>query len=124
MHFRYAMGLTLVAGLGLVGCSGGDKGSADATTTGTTTTTGSTTAGPATGGKTYKIAVIPKGATHEFWKSVHAGANDAGAKLGAEITFKGPEKEGDRQAQIDIVDNIVSAGTDAIVLAPLDADGL
>ncbi|MBI5775364.1 MAG: sugar ABC transporter substrate-binding protein, partial [Verrucomicrobia bacterium] len=24
--------------------------------------------------KTYNIAVIPKGTSHEFWKSIHAGA--------------------------------------------------
>jgi ribose transport system substrate-binding protein len=24
--------------------------------------------------KTYNLAVIPKGTTHEFWKSIHAGA--------------------------------------------------
>ena len=26
----------------------------------------------------YKLAVIPKGTTHVFWKSVHAGALQAG----------------------------------------------
>src|SRR5947208_17121696 len=28
-------------------------------------------------GKKYRIAVIPKGTTHVFWKSVHAGAEQA-----------------------------------------------
>jgi len=116
------MALVLVAGLGLVGCNGGDTTAS--TTTGSTT--GTTGSGGTTGttGKTCKVAVIPKGSTHEFWKAVHAGANDAGKEFGADITFKGPEKEDDRQSQVDMVDNIVSAGTDAIVLAPLDADGL
>lgn len=114
---RFAMALVLAAGLALSGCNNSDNGGS---TSGTTTGT----AASGNGGKTYKIAVIPKGSTHEYWKAVHAGANDAGAELGADITFKGPEKEGDRQGQVDIVDNIVSAGTDAIVLAPLDAHGL
>src|SRR5579862_543621 len=119
---RFAMGLVLAAGLGLAGCNGGDT--AGTATTGSTT--GATASGGTTGttGKTYKVTVIPKGLTHEFWKAVHAGANDAGKEFGADITFTGPQQEGDRQSQVDIVDNTVSAGTDAIVLAPLDADGL
>lgn len=32
-----------------------------------------------------QIAVIPKGTTHEFWKSIHAGALQASKELGVEI---------------------------------------
>jgi ribose transport system substrate-binding protein len=28
----------------------------------------------------YRIAVIPKGTTHVFWKSIHAGAVKAGGQ--------------------------------------------
>ncbi|CAG0949086.1 Ribose import binding protein RbsB [Phycisphaerales bacterium] len=77
------------------------------------------TAAPATAPK-LRIAVVPKGTTHEFWKSVRAGAMRAGAEAGAEITFRGPEKEDDREQQIALVQNLISAKYDAIVLAPLD----
>ena len=72
------------------------------------------------GGKKYSIAVIPKGTTHVYWKSVEAGARKAGEELGAEITFKGPLQESDRASQIEIVQQFVTQGSDAIVLAPLD----
>ncbi|HUT08328.1 MAG TPA: substrate-binding domain-containing protein [Candidatus Latescibacteria bacterium] len=36
-----------------------------------------------------KIAVIPMGTTHEFWKSVHAGALTAAREFGVEIIWKG-----------------------------------
>ena len=36
--------------------------------------------------KTYTIAVIPKGTTHEFWKSIHAGAVKAEQELAAKGT--------------------------------------
>ena len=36
--------------------------------------------------KTYTIAVIPKGTTHEFWKSIHAGAVKAQQELKAKGT--------------------------------------
>ncbi len=66
------------------------------------------------------IAVIPKGTTHVFWKSVEAGARKAGAELGVEIAWKGPLKENDRAQQIAIVEQFVSEGVAALVLAPLD----
>ena len=71
-----------------------------------------------------KIAVIPKGTTHSFWKSVEAGARQAGAELGAEILWKGPLKEDDRAQQIGVVQQFVSSGVNAIVLAPLDDTAL
>lgn len=71
-----------------------------------------------------KIAVIPKGTTHSFWKSVEAGAKQAGKELGAEIIWKGPLKEDDRAQQIAVVQQFVSSGVNAIVLAPLDDTAL
>ncbi|MBT4502192.1 MAG: substrate-binding domain-containing protein [Gemmatimonadetes bacterium] len=66
------------------------------------------------------IAVIPKGTTHEFWKSIHAGAVKAAGEVGVEIIWKGPLKEDDREAQIAEVENFISRGVAGIVLAPLD----
>ncbi len=69
---------------------------------------------------TTTIAVIPKGTTHEFWKSIHAGANKAAQETGVEIIWKGPLKEDDREAQISVVEDFVTRGVSGIVLAPLD----
>lgn len=66
------------------------------------------------------IVVIPKGTTHEFWKSIHAGAQKAGRDLDVEIIWKGPLKEDDREAQIAVVEDFISRGVSGIVLAPLD----
>ncbi len=71
-----------------------------------------------------RIAVIPKGTTHVFWKSVEAGARKAGAELGVEIIWKGPIKENDRAQQIAIVEQFVNEGVSGIVLAPLDHTAL
>ncbi len=70
--------------------------------------------------KKFKIAVIPKGTTHEFWKSIHAGAVQASREVGAEVIWKGPQKEDDRAQQITVVEDVLSRGVDGIVLAPLD----
>lgn len=71
-----------------------------------------------------KIAVIPKGTTHSFWKSVEKGARQAGDEFGAEIVWKGPLKEDDRAQQIAVVQQFVVDDVDAIVLAPLDDTAL
>jgi len=72
------------------------------------------------GNERLTIAVIPKGTIHEFWKTVHAGAEMAGQELGVDIMWKGSLKEDDREAQISVVENIITRGVDGIVLAPLD----
>ncbi len=71
-------------------------------------------------GDRLEIAVIPKGMTHEFWKSIQAGAVRAGKELGVKILWKGPQKEDDRAQQITVVEDFISRGVDGIVLAPLD----
>jgi ribose transport system substrate-binding protein len=78
---------------------------------------------PSTPGK-LTIAVIPKGTTHEYWKSVKAGADQAGKDLDVEIQWKGPMKEDDRAQQISVVEQFVTDGVSGIVLAPLDDQAL
>ncbi len=70
------------------------------------------------------IAVIPKGTTHEFWKSVHFGALKAAKELDVEILWKGPLQENDRQGQINEVEAFINRGVSGICLAPLDSKAL
>ena len=67
-----------------------------------------------------KIAVIPKGTTHEYWKSIHAGAVKAAQELKVQLIWKGPLKEDSRDEQIKIVEDMTNQGVKGIVLAPLD----
>jgi ribose transport system substrate-binding protein len=71
-----------------------------------------------------KIAVIPKGTTHEFWKAVHAGAAKAGKEKDVEIVWQGPLKEDNLKEQVDIVESFIAQNVSAIVLAPLNDKGL
>ncbi|UCD30778.1 MAG: substrate-binding domain-containing protein [Planctomycetota bacterium] len=75
--------------------------------------------------KKKRIAVIPKGLTHDHWKSVEAGAKKAAEEDGTiDIDWKGPPKEDDTRQQIDLVQNFVSGGIDGIILAPLSDQAL
>lgn len=86
---------------------------------------GCTNAVSPTAKKKLTIAVIPKGTTHEFWKSIHAGSNKAAQELAAqgneiEVIWKGPLREDDREQQIQVVEGFAAQGVNGIVLAPLD----
>ncbi|MGD9817730.1 MAG: substrate-binding domain-containing protein [Desulfomonilaceae bacterium] len=70
------------------------------------------------------IAVIPKGTTHSFWNSVHAGAQKAAKENNVEIFWAGPDREGDREKQIQIVEDFIVKRVSGIVLAPTDAAAL
>jgi len=75
-------------------------------------------------GRALTLAVIPMGATHEYWKSIHAGAVKAAREEGVEIVWKAPQKEDDRAQQIAVVEDMVSRRVHGILLAPLDGKGL
>jgi ribose transport system substrate-binding protein len=111
--------LTLVAvALAIAGC--GSSGSSENVAS---TSTGGSPTRP-TGDSSLKIAFIPKGATHEFWKTMKLGADKAASETGAEILWKSPPKEDDREEQIKVVENFVNEKVSGIVLAPLDEQAL
>jgi ribose transport system substrate-binding protein len=70
------------------------------------------------------IAVIPKGTSHVFWQSIHAGAEKAARELGVKIIWRGPLREDDRDSQVSEVQGFISRGVSGIVLAPLDDSAL
>jgi ribose transport system substrate-binding protein len=71
----------------------------------------------------YRIAVIPKGLTHEFWLNIERGARRAGTDLTAEgipmeILWDGPTKESDARDQINLIQQKSNMGIQGMVLAP------
>jgi ribose transport system substrate-binding protein len=78
----------------------------------------------------YRIAVIPKGTTHEFWQSIERGAlraaRDLQEKQGitVEAIWDGPLKENESQAQISIIDRQLAARVSGIVLAPQHSEAM
>ncbi len=114
MRIPSLLGLAVIAVAVTVGCgdpsSGGGSGA---------------NGGP----KAMQIAVIPKGTTHEFWRSIETGARKAEQELNAqgtavEVIWKGPLKEDDRDQQIQVVENFTTRRVSGMVLAPLDSKAL
>src|SRR5438270_1357935 len=78
----------------------------------------------------YRVVVIPKGLTHEFWQSIHRGAEQAGRDLkerlgfGVDVKWDGPLQENETQAQLSIIDRNLAARIQGIVLAPQHSQAL
>jgi ribose transport system substrate-binding protein len=70
------------------------------------------------------VGVVPKGANHIFWQTVHAGAVKAAGEFGFEIEWNAPALEIDSSRQIDIVESMVNRRLAGIVLAPVDRRAL
>jgi ribose transport system substrate-binding protein len=66
------------------------------------------------------IGVIPKGSSHVFWQTVHAGAIKAARETGYNILWNAPAVEGDRSRQIAIVEAMINQEVAGIALAPSD----
>jgi ribose transport system substrate-binding protein len=117
---RLKFSLSLVAVIALIGlvvgvvagrASGGSSGSGG----------GAASAGAATG-KT--VDVIIKASDSEFWQSMLAGAQKAGKDYGLKVSLFGPTSETDVNQQVQLVENAISRGADAIVVAPNSSDAL
>ncbi|MFE2088578.1 ABC transporter substrate-binding protein [Streptomyces sp. NPDC059460] len=78
---------------------------------------GSVAGGDAAAVSGTRIDVITKATDSEFWQSMLAGAKKAGDDTGAQLGLFGPTSETDIDAQVSLVENSISRGAEAIVLA-------
>jgi len=78
----------------------------------------------AASGEVLRIGVIPKGTIHEFWKAVERGARDAATAAGATLLWDGPDVETAHDQQRRILENMLGAGANGIVIAPTDSVAL
>jgi len=93
---------------------------------GRATSAGAASTGGGSGGPTAgkKIDVIVKASDSSFWQSMLAGAKRGGADYGIQASLFGPTSETDVNQQVQLVENSISRGVDAIVLAPNSSSAL
>src|SRR5688500_11491709 len=70
------------------------------------------------------VGVVPKGANHIFWQTVHAGAIKAAREYNLDVEWNAPTLEIDASRQIAIVDSMINRRLAGIALAPVDRRGL
>ena len=102
--FSILLCLAMILSL-MAGCSSGEKPAA------------------ANSGETYKIALITMDSIDQHWITLKEGAEKAAAELGVELTFMAPNTKDDA-LQIEQVNNAVSAGNQAIIVAANGPDAI
>ncbi len=78
--------------------------------------------GGAASGK--KVDVIIKASDSSFWQTMLAGSDKASKDYGLKVGLFGPTSETDVNQQVQLIENSISRGADAIVLAPNSSDAL
>lgn len=89
---------------------------------GSATSGGGGGAGGAMAGK--RVDVIVKATNSQFWQTMFAGANGAARDTGAQVSLFGPTAETEVAGQVQLMENSISRGVNAIVLAPNSNDAL
>lgn len=117
MHLAFSMLLTLV----LAGC--GNSAGPDVSTVAKPPDRTSGPA-PAPAPVKKKVALVMKTLTNPFFVEMEKGARRAENELGIELLVKTAAQETSIEQQIQIVDDLVSAKVDAIVIAPGDSQRL
>jgi len=110
---RYPLGrstsrrfLTLAAGLIVLVGTAIVVAAASATTTSTS--------------DTVKVGLITKDATNPFFVKMHAGADAAAKKLGAQLIYAAGKNSSDNASQIAAIENMTSAGVKGILITVAD----
>ena len=75
--------------------------------------------------KSWRLAVVPKGNSHEFWQAVRRGAEAADAEFDdITVEYKGPATENDLTQQKELLELHLTRGLDAIGVAPVDGTAM
>lgn len=74
--------------------------------------------------KKYTIAVVVKSAAIPVWESHIVAAKKAGAELGVEILDYSPSKADNVEEQKRILEDLITTGVDAVVLAPANTEAV
>jgi ribose transport system substrate-binding protein len=74
--------------------------------------------------QTLTIGYITKSATNVGWQMINQGARDAAAEEGVKLIEVGPTFADDLTSQLEVFENMVAQGVDAIGIAPADSAGI
>ena len=106
-----ALSMTMVAAVGLTGCSGGKENDPNATKS------------PSGSGDKVSVQFIPKVRQEAFWNAVEAGAKKAAEDLNVDLTIQGdPAGSNTAAKQAQYVESATELGVDAIAFAALDSN--
>lgn len=111
--------LSLVTAIALVAVVGGVVG-------GRATVSQASSVGGGTGGAAagVKVDVIIRATDSSYWQTLLAGSEAASTDYGIDVASFGPTSETDIAGQVQLVENSVSRGVEAILIAPSSSEAL
>ena len=71
----------------------------------------------------YNIAVIVKDGTSDWFKRMEVGVNEFGEEMSVNVIQKGPANA-DAASQVQLVEDMINQGVDAICVVPIDPGAL
>jgi ribose transport system substrate-binding protein len=74
--------------------------------------------------KKYRIAIVLKSLTNQYWQGIEKGAQAAGTQLGVDITVQAASSETAQTEQLTIAQTLVGQKFDAYVVAPESTSNL
>lgn len=70
------------------------------------------------------VGFVVKSLANEYWIIVRAGARNRAEELGVDLNFIAPNSESDISTQIQMIENLVGSGVDALSIAPSSPDAV
>ncbi len=117
--------LICVLTISMVACSGDNESESKVTMVGTDKTVTSSEFDTKVQPKEkYTIAVVVKSAAIPVWESHIIAAKKAGEELGVEILDYSPSKADNVEEQKRILEDLITTGVDAVVLAPANTEAV
>jgi fructose transport system substrate-binding protein len=104
-----ALATGMAAALALSACGGGEGGSAAGG------------GGGGGGGETPIVGLITKTDTNPFFVKMKEGAQAAATQSGLELQSFAGKQDGDNEAQVQAIENLISAGAKGILITPSDS---
>jgi ABC-type sugar transport system substrate-binding protein len=75
--------------------------------------------------KKYRIAMLPKFKGENYFDGCYVGAQKAANELDIELIYDGPnQSETNNAKQVEILNDLIAAQVDAIIVSPMDAEGI
>jgi ribose transport system substrate-binding protein len=82
------------------------------------------TLGEVTPSEDYRVGVILKALTNQYWQGIEAGANAAAEDLGVDVTVQAASSETAQTEQLTIAQTLMGQNFDAYVVAPESTSNL
>jgi len=105
-----ALATGMAAALALSACGGGEGGSA--------------AGGGGGGGETPIVGLITKTDTNPFFVKMKEGAQAAATQAGVELQSFAGKQDGDNEAQVQAIENLISAGAKGFLITPSDSKAI